>query len=377
MLRAVVGGLPLDSRAIDPELAHLLTAHRLQPLAERSLRACEHADPRCADLLDAARRLRLRSALLRLELARLAIGLEEEGCAPIVLKGAALAHTVYADPGDRYFGDLDILVPKDRLDAATRVVEASGYATSRHARAAVEKYDRHHFHRVLVSQAGVRVELHWDLTRPASPIRFDLAGFRERCRTIDAEGVALRVPSDGDQVLHAACQCAKDGFLELRRVVDATLLARRGAFDEADLAGRARRQGLATPTWVLAALAEELGGATIPADFTRAVRPAALVVRCLDAAGIADAVLDGQARRAGERQWIRWWCSPSAAAGIRAATRYVFPAEEDLFDDEGAPSLGRGPGGLVLATARRAGSAARATLVLGSRALRGPRAHGR
>jgi hypothetical protein len=96
-------------------------------------------------------------------------------------------------------------------------------------------------------------------------------------------------------------------------------------------------------------------------------------VRCLDAARIADAAIDGQARRAGERQWIRWWCSPTAATGLRAAARYVFPAEADLFDDEGAPSFGRGPGGLALATARRAGSAARATFVLGARAVGRPR----
>lgn len=300
---------------------------------------------------------------MRLELARLAIGLEDERCAPIVLKGAALAHTAYPDPGDRYFGDLDILVPRDRLDDATRFLEGAGYATSRHLRAAVEQYDRHHFHRVLVSPAGLRVELHWDLTRPASPFRFDLAGFRERCRTIDAEGVRLRVPSDGDQVLHAACQGAKDGFLELRRVVDAALLARRGALDDPELPGRARRQGLATPAWMLATLASELAEAGIPEPFLEAVRPGLATRRCLAAARIAESLASGRSRRTGERQWVRWFCCPDAAGGLRTASHYVFPSGADTFDEPRAdePAL--------LSTLRRAGSAARATVVLGSRAL--------
>ena len=371
LLRDIIRGRPIDSNGFAGDGARLLASHRLQPLAERSIRASAGVDPRWTDVLDAARRLRLRNALLRLELARLVIGLDAAGCEPIVLKGAALAHTAYSDPGDRYFGDLDILVPKERLADAVRVVEAAGYATSRHARATAAQYDRHHFHRVLVSAAGIRVELHWDLTRPTSAFRFDLAGFRRRSRTIDAEGARLRVPSDGDQVLHAACQAAKDGFLELRRVVDAARLARCGAFDEADLAERARLQGLGTPTWLLAALAGDLAGATLPSDFLDRVRPHRLTVRCLSAARLPDALLSTAPRRAGERQWVRWWCSPNARAGIRAAAQYVFPTAEDVFDEGDAPSFKADPLGSTLATLRRAGSAARVALVFGARLLDG------
>ena len=46
--------------------------------------------------------------------------LDHAGIASRVLKGVALAHTVYDDPGDRVFGDVDLLVPGIAADAFRR-----------------------------------------------------------------------------------------------------------------------------------------------------------------------------------------------------------------------------------------------------------------
>lgn len=43
-----------------------------------------------------------------------------------VLKGAAVAHTVYDDPAMRSYGDVDLLVPAERYDEAVGVLEATG-----------------------------------------------------------------------------------------------------------------------------------------------------------------------------------------------------------------------------------------------------------
>lgn len=43
-----------------------------------------------------------------------------------ILKGAAVAHLVYPDPGWRAYGDLDVLVPSDLFDRAVAVLVAAG-----------------------------------------------------------------------------------------------------------------------------------------------------------------------------------------------------------------------------------------------------------
>jgi hypothetical protein len=48
--------------------------------------------------------------------------LDHAGIESRVLKGVALSHTAYRDPSDRVFGDVDLLVPHDRLHGAAQVL---------------------------------------------------------------------------------------------------------------------------------------------------------------------------------------------------------------------------------------------------------------
>jgi hypothetical protein len=82
----------------------------------------------------------------------------------VVLKGAALAATLYPNIGLRPMGDLDLLVPKERLAEATARLEALGY---------VEPYPDivtgfnalfgHHVHLQGGQDIHLAVELHWTL----------------------------------------------------------------------------------------------------------------------------------------------------------------------------------------------------------------------
>jgi len=54
--------------------------------------------------------------------------LEEAGIGSVVLKGPAVAHTVYPDPAWRSFGDLDLLVEASDLARAVELLEAQGFA---------------------------------------------------------------------------------------------------------------------------------------------------------------------------------------------------------------------------------------------------------
>src|ERR687892_1232476 len=63
------------------------------------------------ELLDRHRDAMLWALAIERRLLGLAEAFEAAGVRPLVLKGPALAHTMYPDPSWRVFGDLDLLVP--------------------------------------------------------------------------------------------------------------------------------------------------------------------------------------------------------------------------------------------------------------------------
>src|SRR5579871_941882 len=69
----------------------------------------------------------LRNSILFREAARLQQGLAEAGIGCLVLKGVALALTVYPDATLRNFADIDLLVAPQDYEAAGAVAEACGF----------------------------------------------------------------------------------------------------------------------------------------------------------------------------------------------------------------------------------------------------------
>ena len=92
--------------------------------------------------------------LLQRELGCILNSLERAGIPTIILKGAALAETLYPDIATRPMNDLDLLTRQSHLEKAVKVIEAFGYI--------VQKTSHH-----VVLQGGpgnqVTIELHWNL----------------------------------------------------------------------------------------------------------------------------------------------------------------------------------------------------------------------
>ena len=61
------------------------------------------------------------------DLARLLPGFADAGIDVFVLKGAALLHTLYGDPGRRPMTDVDLLVDESRRAALATILEKGGY----------------------------------------------------------------------------------------------------------------------------------------------------------------------------------------------------------------------------------------------------------
>jgi len=258
--------------------------------------------------------------------------LSEAGIESVLLKGLALAHTVYSRPEHRMSVDIDVLVPRSSLDEALEVLRELGYVRSRKLRHATF-YERHHFHLVLENANNIVIELHWNLSRPGDYCQFDLDGFFARSRSIELDGVSVRIPSDEDQMLHAACQSLRHGYADLRRVLDAALLLKHGSVDPALLSGLARRQGMATSLWVLLELQRGTLGEAIPSVLEEGVRPVAVVRRCLESLDLpVRSASQDAVRRPGFKKLITFLCAPDLTTALLELKRYVFPERGQWLD---------------------------------------------
>ncbi|MBS1248790.1 MAG: hypothetical protein MAG431_00352 [Chloroflexi bacterium] len=104
------------------------------------------------------------NTLLFEELARILTALEAAEIPVLLLKGAALAQTIYSDPALRPMSDLDVLVPFKEIDPAVRTVKTLGYRSDVASLwPCLERVLGHHDH--LRNPHGVNLELHWSLTQ--------------------------------------------------------------------------------------------------------------------------------------------------------------------------------------------------------------------
>ncbi len=130
----------------------------------------------------------------------------------LVLKGAALAETVYPRPSLRRFGDLDVLVRRADTGRARAVLEALGYIVDPLAwedlgrgRDCQVNFFNH------TDRASVVVELHTELINNDlffGQFHVDDRGLWERARSVCLVGEAARTLGPEDQILHLCLHLA-------------------------------------------------------------------------------------------------------------------------------------------------------------------------
>jgi hypothetical protein len=157
-----------------------------------------------ARLEEDARLAALHGALLDRELEHLVARLADRGMAPLVVKGAHLAHTVYSAPALRPRADTDLLIdPADHAGTVDALI-ACGYVGSARTNGAVI-LGQFGFERRLPVNVTHYVDVHW---RPAAPLLFDRAvevrAIAADACPIPALGSHARGPSPPD-ALALAC----------------------------------------------------------------------------------------------------------------------------------------------------------------------------
>jgi hypothetical protein len=114
------------------------------------------------------------------ELVRIVKRFEQNNIPVLPLKGPVLALQVYDDLGSRHVGDLDIMVPPDRVKEAENLLVQQGYKRTHpdfhltQKQYAVYVRNNHHFG-YFCKDRRIRVELHWRFgsNRYLFPLRFD------------------------------------------------------------------------------------------------------------------------------------------------------------------------------------------------------------
>jgi hypothetical protein len=217
--------------------------------------------------------------LLDAELGRITSALAAADVPLLVLKGPALARTLYPERALRPYADLDLAVQQPHEARAAAVLASCDYAELVYEAEAArrEHADQLHeggsFHR-LFAGAGDRalIELHLD------PLQLGLAALCEEGRWVRGQALpglpGARMLAPEDQVVQLSLHAHKHGFSRLIWLKDLDLLLRaQGDLLDWGLVTRvARQEGVAASVWYTLELTHALLDTPLPAAVA-ALRP--------------------------------------------------------------------------------------------------------
>lgn len=164
-------------------------------------------------------------ALWEVEMARRALA--PLGIAPILLKGSAFAFADLPAALGRVVGDLDILLPRDRLDAAEAALLDAGFEWAKDDDYSQAYYRRwmHELPPLVHRDRGSMIDVHHTILPPTARRRPDAAALIEDSLAI---ATGLRILSPADMIVHAATHLFADGDMAggLRNLWDIDRLLR-------------------------------------------------------------------------------------------------------------------------------------------------------
>ncbi len=168
---------------------------------------------------------KLRSLALAAEFVRLQALCASHEISILPLKGPVLSQELFGDIGLRTSGDLDILIPYERVEAADQLVQAQGYQRKSPVRALTPRQRRaftvlnqhnSYFH----PEKRIVLEVHWSL---ANAYLLPLTATTEvmtRARTVERFGAQLTLLSLEDTFIYLLLHGAKHNWARFKWVLD-------------------------------------------------------------------------------------------------------------------------------------------------------------
>lgn len=189
----------------------------------------------------------------------------ESGIRTLVLKGPVLAADLYGDISCRTCGDLDVLVPIDRLEEAEQLLGALGYVKDDYIETVLNDWKWRHHHITFINlRKGMKIEVHWRLNPgPGKEPDFHALWGRKRLSTITDHPVYYL--GKEDLFLFLVSHGARHGWSRLRWLTDIDRLARQ-ELDCATLLRLLDKYGYVHVAAQALILAEQLLHTPVPAE---------------------------------------------------------------------------------------------------------------
>ena len=201
--------------------------------------------------------------------------LSQAGIHVVLLKGAALATTVYRSFIERPMGDLDLLVAPQDAERAHKIVQSAGWTWDETA-FPFSRYAGHHHLPPLDDSAGtgVRLELHTGIAIDGHPFSLDLASLGSRGHTLKIGSTTTTVPCVEHLLLHEAVHFAWSHVLSFgawRTARDVQLMS--GMLEWETFIDEARRHRAESCAYWTLALSRLLSGAEVPDSVLARTKP--------------------------------------------------------------------------------------------------------
>lgn len=221
----------------------------------------------------------IRMALMYRNIGKVLAQLAESGVDYMVVKGPALAYTVYPDPALRAFNDLDLLVRERDWSAMHRLLVQMGFKPEEDQPQPPPKlvpqavlYELKYRH---PETRWLLVEVHYDDLLNAGLASRDVAGFWQRAIRVDVEGVPVKVLSLEDQLIHLCAHAHYHGYTRLNCFSDMAFTARDHAaqLDWERLLQTVRIEEAQVGVYYSLHFLDQLLGVSVPEDVMAALQP--------------------------------------------------------------------------------------------------------
>lgn len=234
--------------------------------------------------------------------------LVDAGIDVVLLKGAALAVSVYDGFTDRPMGDVDILVDPLSAQRAWEVAASLGWSWDR-AMFPEGSYREHHHLPPLTDsrRVGAKLELHTALSVFGHPFALGFDAVRNAARPVVVSGRSVHILDADHQIVHLSVHLAWSHLLSFgvwRTFRDIGAVVDGDDLDWDGMAAAARRHGATSCCYWTLRLARDLCGVEVPESVLTAIEaPTPPAVR-----GVVERHLVGQlfaTERTCPSEWLR------------------------------------------------------------------------
>ncbi len=274
------------------------------------------------------------------ELEKILTSFNDAGIDVLVLKGAALATTLYPDIGLRPMSDIDILCHENDLSKAKQKLFELGFAIAPDLKELYEKglpvenyYLKHHPHlpQFYKKGRGIFLELHWALTSETLPFHINIEEIWSRAVKAKIAGNDVLVMSDEDSLIYHCTHIARHRFsAKLREYCDVSEIASL-PIDWDDITNVAKKNKLKSPVYYALYFTNILLRTPVSEKFLYQLKPGYLTSRIFESLiSFEDVLRQKNSKRDAAGLIIEFLLIDKNSVKIRFLISKIFPPIEWL-----------------------------------------------